>query len=74
MNERIKELAKEAGVSDELLNVSFFMPLLERFAALVADAEREACARICDSNVYIKGGIAQQCAEAIRNQGQQTPL
>lgn len=43
---------------------------LERFAALVASAEREACARVC-SEMYLEGdmdtGIA---AEAIRARGQ----
>jgi hypothetical protein len=37
----IIRLAREAGWHDELLSVSFTEPLLERFAALVAAAERE---------------------------------
>ena len=44
---------------------------LERFAALVAAAEREACAKVCDererSNLY---GI-KECADAIRARGEQ---
>ena len=47
-----------------------FADALERFAALVASAEREACARVC-SEMYLEGdmdtGIA---AEAIRARGQ----
>jgi uncharacterized protein YfcZ (UPF0381/DUF406 family) len=39
--------------------------LLERFAALVAAAEREACADICDQHASIEG-IAQRCAAEIR--------
>ena len=43
---------------------------IEHFAALVASAEREACARVC-SEMYLEGdmdtGIA---AEAIRARGQ----
>ncbi len=36
-----------------------------RFAALVAAAERTACADICDQHASIEG-IAQQCAAEIR--------
>ncbi len=36
-----------------------------RFAALVAAAERAACADICDQHASIEG-IAQQCAAEIR--------
>jgi hypothetical protein len=44
----IIRMAKEAGWHDGLLAVTFTVPLLERFAALVAAAEREACAKVCD--------------------------
>ena len=43
---------------------------LERFAEMVAAAEREACAKVCDANVYVQGGIAQQCAAEIRARGE----
>ena len=45
---------------------------LERFAALVAAAEREACAKACDElkpfgpHLYIQKATAQDCAAAIR--------
>ena len=39
---------------------------LEKFAEMVAAEERAACAEVCDANTYIKGGIAEQCAAAIR--------
>ena len=39
---------------------------LERFAALVASAEREACAKICEENWHECGG---QCANVIRYGG-----
>jgi len=42
---------------------------LGRFAALVAAAEREACADICDQHASIEG-IAQRCAAEIRARGQ----
>jgi hypothetical protein len=44
---------------------------LMQFAALVASAEREACAKICDG--YSDGrhaNMADLCAEAIRARGQ----
>jgi hypothetical protein len=39
---------------------------LERFAALVASAEREACAKVCDKHWDDNG---QHCANAIRAMG-----
>jgi len=42
---------------------------LERFAALVAAAEREACADICDGIIYHDGEEADRCAAAIRARG-----
>jgi len=58
----ILRMAREAGIiwwsSDQT-------PLLIRFAALVAAAERAACADICDQHASI-GGIAQRCAAEIR--------
>jgi hypothetical protein len=49
------------GITDEL----------ERFAALVAAAEREACAKVCEERQevfqkYYTKGLAAMCAEAIR--------
>lgn len=41
------------------------LPELERFANLVAAAEREACARICDEEYE-----AGDCATAIRARGE----
>ena len=47
---------------------------LERFAALVAAAEREACARVCEDDVQTwshPGSITrEECAAAIRARGQ----
>ncbi len=41
---------------------------LERFAALVADAEREACAEVCEE-WGAWNNVAQDCAAAIRARG-----
>jgi len=40
---------------------------LERFAALVASAEREACAKLCEQGEFMTFGCV---AEAIRSRGQ----
>jgi len=49
-------------------------PLLERFAALVAAAEREACAKVCDwyvdSSSDHEAGTAMNIQDAIRARGQ----
>ena len=47
-------------------------PIFERFAALVAAHEREACAKACDElkpfgpHLYIQKATAEDCAAAIR--------
>ena len=53
---------------------------LERFAALVAAAEREACAQVCDEvirDLYIVDGDASEevfrCAKTIRARGEVKP-
>jgi hypothetical protein len=45
---------------------------VERFAHLVAAAEREACAKVCDKIADedgFEGGYADRCAFAIRERG-----
>ena len=76
MNERIKELVTATDAwcdqnfpPDWTERVDEFLPLWnEKFAALVAAAEREACAEICDAEASIEG-IAQRCATKIRARG-----
>jgi hypothetical protein len=69
--EDIISMAREAGFEvnedGEVLENSHFFQTnkVERFAALVAAAERAACADICDQHASIEG-IAQQCAVEIR--------
>jgi hypothetical protein len=43
-------------------------PTLTRFAALVADAEREACAKLCEGRLQ-EGLNFEGCAAAIRARG-----
>jgi hypothetical protein len=42
---------------------------LQLFAKLVAEKEREACAKVCDDH-WEKGGAAYYCAKTIRYRGQ----
>lgn len=71
-------LAREAGLPT--YNPKGIPTKLEHFAALVAAAEREACAKVCDGKVdaeYATGkvdhnemGWTQACAIAIRARGE----
>ena len=76
MNERLKKLAKQAGMQNTL--GCFWQcsdDAIERFANLVRQDEREACAKLCDAaglqsgDDYEAGGM-YWCAEAIRARGE----
>ena len=56
MNERIKELAEQAGVTMQNIYPCYERDI-ERFAELVRQDEREACAKICDDEVKAKLGL-----------------
>ena len=66
--DEIIRMAREAGMSSlSLIDIGY----LEKLAALVAAAEREACAQLCDiRETMFKGyktdGLAALCAAAIR--------
>ena len=68
----IIRMAREAGYkhSDAVGDAEDFAYFdFERFAALVAAAEREACAKVCD-DLWEDDGTAYECAVAIRARGQ----
>jgi hypothetical protein len=77
MNERLKELAVQAGMEWDTHSWCWLAnpPHLEKFADLVRQDEREACAKLCeevgdkakDNDGYTIGGYA--CAKAIRARG-----
>ena len=81
--EKIIEMAKQSGAMfDHITWVERdLFPVFERFAKLVAEKEREACAEICDgfylSWIDIQGRYefmgegASECAGAIRARGQE---
>ncbi len=72
----IIQMAREAGGGPT--PPDFLIPVFERFANLVASAEREACARVCESIDMEAFGvlpvrtvmITNHCAESIRARGQ----
>ena len=66
--EDIIRMVREASSGNDDRNIFFDLIIeeLERFAALVASAEREACAKLCDGWTHADG---DQCAEAIRARG-----
>ena len=88
MNQELIDMAKQAGFfikDNEAYSPSVqedheLTPFLEAFAALVAAAEREACAKVCDEKVnaeYATGkvdhnemGWTQACAIEIRARGE----
>ena len=74
MNERIKQLAEQAGLLplwvcvNESTGSQMIKPIdqdvIERFAELVRQDEREACAKLCEE---LKWNASQfDCAAAIR--------
>jgi hypothetical protein len=54
MNEKIKQWAEEAGLAYKMKNGTYWIDAgevdvhLERFAELVRQDEREACAKLCE--------------------------
>ena len=72
--EDIIRMAREAGFDPHDMTDDFTCNLIdiERFAALVAAHEREACAKVCeilgaeDDSFYAEFSRAKDCAAAIR--------
>ena len=73
--EEIIKLAKNSGLFVELV-LERDLDWLERFATLVASAEREACAKVCETFDQREAfndedmAVADACATAIRARGQ----
>jgi hypothetical protein len=66
----IIKLAREAGIKNDCDGIWCDADQLIAFAALVAAAEREACAKVCDGMDHNGVMIAADCAAAIRARGQ----
>jgi hypothetical protein len=69
----IIRMAREAGLHlyvNDLTEEPYAL-IVERFAALVAAAEREACAKVCESlNEDFDHLYVSACADVIRARGQ----
>jgi hypothetical protein len=69
----ILRMAREAGFAGWLAETPFVTTCFEHFAALVAAAEREACARVCEARHMgdnnREDAEARRCAAAIRARG-----
>ena len=67
--EDIIAMARDANPEHDL---TAMLPFLSRFAAMVEEKEREACAQVCEgfkqgnSATYIDDDWADMCAAAIR--------
>ncbi|MFZ9273434.1 MAG: hypothetical protein ACO24B_08495 [Ilumatobacteraceae bacterium] len=84
--EDILRVAHEAGFNWPEISTTTIEERLERFAALVAEVEREACAKVCEAQqnrvltlhptcVEVEKStqnmVALKCAAAIRKRGEQ---
>ena len=54
----ITRLAREAGFSEPWAADQYFHPYLERFASLVTQVEREACAKVCEDYDTRNNGVS----------------
>jgi len=75
MNERNLELAAESGLQQRIDNpneIWGYRDDLERFAKLVRQDEREACAKLCD--LHANNGVSFLCAATIRARGNDESL
>jgi hypothetical protein len=69
--DEIIRMAKEAGLlADDEAWVSPHQEAMERFAALVAAHEREACAKVCEERSHRNDDMGAICAAAIRARGE----
>ena len=71
MNKRLKELAEQSGFQKYFLGSGYIVrdQELERFADLVRQDEREACAKLCNHWASYGAPAAAACAESIRERG-----
>lgn len=69
----IIRMAREAGF-EHIAEADYWHPLFERFANLVAAAEREACAKVTEDGRFLhddspEARFGKACARAIRARG-----
>ena len=68
--EDIIRMAQEAGLFEVPYPNPSNMKEVERFTALVAAVEREACAKVCD-DLWKVNAAASECAAAIRERNKE---
>jgi hypothetical protein len=68
--EDIVKMARKAGIAKYGLGWTCWEGQLEAFAALVAAAEREACAKVCEQAADDEFYMGRQYADAIRARGE----
>ncbi len=66
--DEIIELVMQIGGCDRPEDDSPALKMFVTFAKLVAEKEREACAKVCDDH-WEKDGAAYYCAKTIRYRG-----
>ena len=74
MNQELIDMARKAGLDDDVCPLDEWEPVeLIAFAALVAAAEREACAKLCDVlavHPEYASEVTKLAAAAIRARGE----
>lgn len=69
--DEIIRMAKEAGFQHDMFGIGIWDSMeFNRFAALVAAVEREACAKVCESD-EMRYECSDECAAAVRSMGEQ---
>ena len=73
--EEIIDMARQAGAMfDHITWVERdLLPVFERFAKLVAEKERDACAKVCEHHGFDHycGNVTDKIAKTIRARGQE---
>ena len=70
MNDKVMRMAIECQLINTSNRTGIYADALQKFAELVRDDEREACALVCDDFAkYSDWPTADNCAAAIRARG-----
>ena len=70
--DEIIEMARQAGMMSEVLQLGRNLELLTDFAKLVAEREREACAKMCEEYaIGLERNYSEIIADKIRARGEQ---
>ena len=68
--DEIIEMARQAGFIDADWNIKIVLPHLEAFAKLVAEREREACAKLFEEGDEMGEWYSYEVAKEIRARGE----